>query len=397
MANKEKSKSIKEIAQENELNTKKTFALTYRPKLLKDLCGHDSVVNQLKGMIKERDVPNALMLVGGSGVGKTTLARMITRYLNCETFEGCGKCSSCKLIDADSHPDLAEINSGEIGIDEAKGLVQKSMYKPRFRLRVIFLDEVHLLPQKTMQVLLKPLEEPPSHTMWILATTNPEKIANTAAVCGRCTPLVLNPPTKEQMATRLAQVCKKEGLKFDEEILLQIAEQSGGHVRDSLQLLESISRYVKGLDGKVKGSELKKAIQEQALKNTTQEVDRVAMKVLLSVYNNNLKGVVGSLLDTKEYVPLVNAMLQLNQYVMNTESVSKHPTIWHNAQCTAFKSLVSKKYDIPSLTRMCQIHSVLNQLRNDIVTTQVSGSYLICAGLGGLCNPKKLRKPNKED
>ena len=127
---------------ENNTKTNETFALKYRPKKLEDLAGHKQIISGIRGMLKAKDVPNAFMLVGPSGVGKTTISRMLARYLNCETMDACGKCDSCKAMDDLSSMDYTEVNASESGnIDTIRKLIESSSFRPRGRFRIIMLDE----------------------------------------------------------------------------------------------------------------------------------------------------------------------------------------------------------------------------------------------------------------
>jgi hypothetical protein len=126
----------------SDIKTNETFALKYRPKKLEELAGHKQIISGIRGMLKAKDVPNAFMLVGPSGTGKTTISRMIARYLNCETMDACGKCDSCKAMDDLSSMDYVEVNASESGnIETIRKLIESSSFRPRGRFRVILLDE----------------------------------------------------------------------------------------------------------------------------------------------------------------------------------------------------------------------------------------------------------------
>ena len=252
----------------SDIKTNETFALKYRPKKLEELAGHKQIISGIRGMLKAKDVPNAFMLVGPSGTGKTTISRMIARYLNCETMDACGKCDSCKAMDDLSSMDYVEVNASESGnIETIRKLIESSSFRPRGRFRVIFLDEVHRLSMQAANALLKPLEEPPEHTLWILATTDPDKIPNSKAVCGRCTQLILNKPTREEIAERLISIAKDAKLKWvKEKYALDIAEASGGHVRDAVQILQAVNTAIRGHDGKPSKKEIKQMVSDLSVK-----------------------------------------------------------------------------------------------------------------------------------
>lgn len=125
-----------------EIKTNNTLALKYRPRKFEDLAGHADIVTGLKGMLKSQELPNAYAIVGLSGTGKTTIGRMIARYLNCETQTGCGKCQSCKEMDAGANMDYTEINASESGnIETVRKQIEAANFKPRYNVRVILWDE----------------------------------------------------------------------------------------------------------------------------------------------------------------------------------------------------------------------------------------------------------------
>jgi DNA polymerase-3 subunit gamma/tau len=219
-----------------------SLASRVRPKSFKDIVGQQEAVLKLKGMLAKKKLPGAILITGDPGLGKTTLARVFARYLNCETYDACGTCASCK-IDIDNHPDITEINMGvDRGIDDSRALVQKARYAARFNMRVIVGDECHNLTGPSEQALLKTLEEPPAGTLFILCTTNPEKMK--PAVLSRCTKLQLHPVDPEELVDRLIVIAKKEGEDFDNKegrkLLTTIANYSNGLVRDAISILEGV-------------------------------------------------------------------------------------------------------------------------------------------------------------
>jgi len=220
-----------------------SLAVRLRPKTLDDVVGQKPACDTIKGMIKRRNLPNALLITGDTGSGKTTLSRIIGHIVNCEDLQGykpCGKCASCKTSD---HPDFIEMNIGDArGIDAIRGLQEQARFKPRFNMRIFLLDECHQLTKAGASCLLKLLEEPPAQTVFILATTDPEKMLNT--IVGRCVKLNLRRLLPSDMLPYLNSVCKKEKFSFGDaklrkKILTQIVDATGGQPRDSLQLLEA--------------------------------------------------------------------------------------------------------------------------------------------------------------
>ena len=175
------------------------------------MIGNPAEVTRLKGILASKKIPNAMLFIGATGVGKTTLARIFGYYANCVTHNRCGKCASCS-VGINSHPDIKEMNAGEArGIDDIRALIDHARYKPRHNFRIIIVDECQGLTPQAFNALLKPTEDPPGHTIWIFCSTNPEKIPST--LLDRCTIFNLRIPQREEIAKRLTVICEKEGEK----------------------------------------------------------------------------------------------------------------------------------------------------------------------------------------
>ena len=223
-----------------------SLANRFRPKTLDDLVGQDAIVAQIRGMFATGRVPPVFMITGDSGVGKTTTSRMIARYLNCsnrdpKTHDPCGECDNCKYDI--NHPDFLELNAADSrGIDDMRNLIQSAKNMPSVgKYRIILLDEAHRLTDAAAPILLKPLEDPPRRTVWILATTNPEKLPST--ILGRCHPLTLKPIEQEVIVKRLNKIARKMGTDFKEmdegmKVLKTIANFSEGRMRNAIQMLD---------------------------------------------------------------------------------------------------------------------------------------------------------------
>jgi len=188
----------------------------------------------------------SILLHGQSGTGKTTTARIIARYVNCEDLQKdedghaqpCGKCSSCKY-EIDKHPDVFEVNAANFrGIDEVRTLTRQFQMAPTFNFRIFILDEVHQLTPQAKEALLKPLEEPPEHVIVVMATTNPEKL--TPTMRGRMRQLEVRPLTELSCAKLLRKVCKQEGYELEKEQLLTISRLTGAQPRAALQALGAV-------------------------------------------------------------------------------------------------------------------------------------------------------------
>jgi len=227
----------------------KVFARKYRPRKFADLIGQEYLVQTLQNAISNNKIAHSFLLTGIRGVGKTTTARIIAASLNCkgenENFdkpqtEPCLVCSSCKSILADNHPDVIEIDAAsKTGVDDIREIIVNTSYTPTTgNYKVYIIDEVHMLSNNAFNALLKTLEEPPSHTKFIFATTEIRKIPLT--ILSRCQKFDLKRVTNTQLTQLLKKICDKENIKFDDEALEVICNHAGGSVRDALSLLDQM-------------------------------------------------------------------------------------------------------------------------------------------------------------
>jgi len=227
-----------------EKNTYKVLALKYRPKNFKELIGQDIMVETITNSIKLNKLPNAYLLTGIRGTGKTTTARLIAKGINCnKNFILGEKCSSgefchCEEISNSKHLDVLEMDAASrTGIDDVRELIESSKYNPTSaKYKIIILDEVHMLSKQAFNGLLKTLEEPPSYLKFIFATTEVKKIPVT--IISRCQRFDLHRVSIRDLLTNLKKILKIENGKISDEALILIAKAAEGSVRDSLSLLD---------------------------------------------------------------------------------------------------------------------------------------------------------------
>ncbi len=225
------------------------LARKWRPRDFASLVGQEHVVKALRHALTEQRLHHAYLFTGTRGVGKTTLARILAKCLNCETGitpEPCGKCGACVEIDGGRFPDLIEIDAAtNTGIDEMRALQDNAAYVPvRGRFKVFVIDEVHMLSKPAFNSMLKTLEEPPAHLKFILATTDPQKIPVT--VLSRCLQFNLKQMPRAAIVGRLEKILPEEKITFDAEALALIARAAAGSMRDALSLLDQAIAHGEG-------------------------------------------------------------------------------------------------------------------------------------------------------
>ena len=217
------------------------LARKWRPKSFSTLVGQEHVVRALTHALDQQRLHHAYLFTGTRGVGKTTIARILAKSLNCETgitSTPCGVCSACTEIDAGRFVDLLEVDAAtNTKVDEMRQLLENAVYAPtRGRFKVYVIDEVHMLSNSAFNAMLKTLEEPPDHVKFILATTDPQKIPVT--VLSRCLQFNLKQMPPQHIVGHLTNILGKEDLPFEAPALRLIAKAAAGSMRDALSLLD---------------------------------------------------------------------------------------------------------------------------------------------------------------
>jgi DNA polymerase III gamma/tau subunit len=310
------------MAKEEKVEDNRDFDQKYRPTTLDKVIGNEKVVTRLKGIIKSGKYPKTLLFVGPSSAGKTTLARAFVADM-----------MGVPSVPSASVMDYHESNAAnQRKIDDIRDLLKVVKLKPKLApRRVFFIDEAHQIGGDAAQTLLKPLEEPPPLTMFILGSMEPEKLLG--AMKNRATQFVLEGYTKEEVIKFVKRIRKGEGMDYmtDEQCGV-VAENSNGELRAAAFIMQGVSQYVAGLDKnpkKIKDSDI-----AEALSSMESIDDAVAIKYLLAIYANKPKAMQKALLDISDPFRVLQKVVTLNNWLLNKEAlgVESHKAVWYSKQ-----------------------------------------------------------------
>jgi DNA polymerase-3 subunit gamma/tau len=223
----------------------KALYLTYRPQTFDEVAGQKAIVRTLKNALATGKMAHAYLFAGPRGTGKTTMARLLAKALDCEEGIGhqCNKCSNCLAISEGAHPDVIEIDAASNnGVDQVRDLIDKVKYAPiKGRYKVYIIDEVHMMSTGAFNALLKTLEEPPENVIFILCTTEPYKVLPT--ILSRCQRFDFGKLTDEEMKGKLVEVLAKEKAEYDENGIRAIISLADGGMRDALSILDQVLAF----------------------------------------------------------------------------------------------------------------------------------------------------------
>ena len=264
------------------------LARKYRPQRFSDVIGQDHVTQTLKNAIEQQRIAHGYIFSGHRGIGKTTIARILAMALNCRSLdrptpEPCGQCDSCQEIRAGNSVDVIEIDAAtNRGIDEIRELREAARYRPaRDRYKIYILDEAHQITDAAFNALLKTLEEPPAHIVFMMATTQPEDIPQT--IRSRCQNFNFHAVRFDEIVTQLRAIAEKEDIQAEDEALAVLAEAGDGSMRDALSILDQAIAgcgpklspdVVRGLVGVV-GSEIMEDLMGTVARNSSQDALRL--------------------------------------------------------------------------------------------------------------------------
>src|ERR1700742_1209512 len=234
------------------------LARKWRPKRFAEMVGQEHVLRALSNALDSGKVHHAFLFTGTRGVGKTTIARILAKSLNCETngvsSNPCGVCAACKEIDEGRFVDLIEVDAASrTKVDDTRDMLDNVQYAPtRGRYKVYLIDEVHMLSNHSFNALLKTLEEPPPHVKFLLATTDPQKLPVT--VLSRCLKFNLKRLLPNQIEGQMQRILQAESIASDADALRELARAADGSLRDGLSLLDQAIAYGAGA---VRGGEVR--------------------------------------------------------------------------------------------------------------------------------------------
>lgn len=337
-----------------------TFATRYRPKNLDRIVGHSQAVTRLQGLIKSKKVPHAMAFFGPTSVGKTTMARAFAASVN-----------GVKSV-AELGPDYKEMNAADQRtMDDMRELIRISRFKSANKYRVIVVDEAQQLLSNNAaaQILLKPLEEPSPHMIWILCSMEPSKFSTSAgkAIANRCSQFLLEPPSDAAMTKQAKRIIKAEEMTYmTDELIQSVVEVSSAEMRTLANLLEAVAQYADGLEKKPKT--LSDEVLSKVLNSAATSDDDLAKAILMGIYQGEFDKVLAVLLDVKDAFGMVQKLVWANSYLMFRQALrgKNHPDLKHWAPLNKALAAATKEKKV-GLGKLVVVNSHLVMLKSEIM------------------------------
>ena len=330
----------------------------YRPKNFNEMIGQDVIVKTLQNAISRNKISHAYLFTGPRGTGKTSTAKIFAKTINCEQPENgipCEKCVCCTQINNQQNVDIIEIDAASNnGVDEIRELKNKVNLVPSIsKYKVYIIDEVHMLSTSAFNALLKTLEEPPSHVIFILATTDPHKVLPT--ILSRCQRYDFKKVSENKIYDRLKYVCEQEKITIDDSALKEISRLANGGLRDALSILDQVAAYSNDTITEKNVHDVNGTITQNDLK-----------KMILSLTNDDLLNIFNIIDDYdnsgKNFVKLIEEIILFYKNILLMKKIPNYFDNNYSELYTEFENLYTEEQLIDILN---ELNSNINVIKND--------------------------------
>lgn len=349
----------------------KALYRTYRPALFEDVVGQDHIIKTLKNSIAQNKIAHAYLFCGPRGTGKTSVAKLLAKAVNCTSNDlvPCGECPNCLEFQNGDHPDVIEMDAASNnGVDEIRELIEKVKYMPiQGRYKIYIIDEVHMLSSSAFNALLKTLEEPPSHIIFILATTDPQKVLPT--IISRCQRYNFSKVDNKDMTNLMKNILEKEKIKYEDEAINLIADLSDGGMRDALSILDQCIAY---------GQNTVSAKDVNFIYGITTTDEKIL--ILDDIKSKNIKSLISKIRDIQ------NAGIDIKRLTDDLVTILKESVIYETSKDETLltkcsKMQVEKINNIYSINELLEMIDILVETSTKYKTAFNTASYFEIAVL----------------
>lgn len=333
----------------------------YRPSRWSNVVGQETAVTRLRNILASDSIPATFMFVGASGTGKTTLAKLLSDYLNCEKNTKCGKCKWCRSTKSDVIESNAANNRG---IDDIRNLIEASKFKPRVgKYKIFIMNEVQQLTPAAESALLDFCENVPEHVIMIFTTMEPSSIHK--AFRTRTTFFNLDVPTDREIEYRLRKINTDEGSILSKSIIHACAKEAAGCVRNAVQMLDACIQYCS--KSKATDEKLEQLVMKNVISIVKDSEEELALDTLTALYKGDIKAVHRTVINVKQHVSFLMKLNYINMYILDSQYVGKHPMVWPTAanleMLSRYKKLKSEVDEDIILERAYLIMGAINSIK----------------------------------